>query len=74
MRWFELTGDERITQRCATARCGGQPTLRLESGGTGSNYCSGCAVQIARMEYRARESNREIDELEKIFGIDQLSS
>lgn len=39
--WFELKGDARL-QRCATEGCGGQPTWRLECGGIGSNYCSGC--------------------------------
>lgn len=44
--WFELKGDERITQRCATEGCGGQPTWRLEADGVGSNYCSGCKAKI----------------------------
>lgn len=44
--WFELTGDERITRRCATENCGGQPTWRLEAGGVGADYCSGCREQI----------------------------
>jgi hypothetical protein len=43
--WFNLTGDERLG-RCATEGCGGQPTFRLEAGGIGSNYCSGCREQI----------------------------
>lgn len=42
MPWFELKGDERIMQRCASDNCGGQPTWRLEADGVGSNYCSGC--------------------------------
>lgn len=46
MSWFELKGDGRIMQRCATQGCGGQPTLRLEAEGVGSNYCSGCAEKI----------------------------
>lgn len=46
MDWFKLTGDERITQRCATLGCGGQPTWRLEAEGVGSNYCSGCREKI----------------------------
>jgi hypothetical protein len=48
MPWFKLTGDARITQRCATENCGGQPTERFEGGGYGSNYCSGCRAQIER--------------------------
>lgn len=43
--WFELKGDERL-KRCATDRCGGQPTWRLEADGVGSNYCSGCKARI----------------------------
>ena len=43
--WFELKGDARLG-RCATARCGGQPIFRLEAGGVGSNYCSGCRASI----------------------------
>lgn len=43
--WFALTGDARLG-RCATDHCGGQPTWRLESGGVGSNYCSGCKEGI----------------------------
>lgn len=44
--WFELKGDERITQRCASDDCGGQPTFRLEAAGVGANYCSGCKAKI----------------------------
>jgi hypothetical protein len=47
--WFELKGDERL-KRCATEGCGGQPTWRLEHGGTGSNYCSGCKERIGRFQ------------------------
>lgn len=43
--WFRLTGNERLG-RCATDRCGGQPTSRFEGGGVGSNYCSGCRAKI----------------------------
>jgi hypothetical protein len=43
--WFELKGDSRLG-RCATEGCGGQPTWRLEAGGCGSNYCSGCKVRL----------------------------
>lgn len=45
MTWFNLTGDERLTQ-CASEGCGGQPTFRLEADGIGSNYCSGCKAKI----------------------------
>lgn len=45
MAWFKLGNDERL-KRCATDRCGGQPTWRLESDGVGSNYCSGCKERI----------------------------
>jgi hypothetical protein len=52
--WFQLKGDER-TQRCATERCGGQPTWRMESGGVGSNYCSGCKARIEDDNAHCRE-------------------
>lgn len=45
MPWFKLSGDERLG-RCASEGCGGQPTSRLEAGGVGSNYCSGCRAKI----------------------------
>ena len=47
-RWFDLTGDARLSA-CATEGCGGQPTKRLEAEGVGSNYCSGCAAKIASL-------------------------
>ena len=43
--WFGLKGDERLKQ-CASEGCGGQPTWRLEAGGVGSDYCSGCKDKI----------------------------
>lgn len=46
MTWFKLTGDERLTQRCATDDCAGQVTERLEADGVGANYCSGCRAKI----------------------------
>lgn len=46
MPWFPLKGDERITGRCASDGCSGQPTWRLEAGGIGSVYCSGCMETI----------------------------
>lgn len=49
--WFDLRGDERIAQRCATEGCGGQPTSRLEAGGVGSNYCSGCRAKIEKPHF-----------------------
>ena len=49
MAWFELKGDARLG-RCTTEGCGGQPTSRLEAGGVGSNYCSGCRTAIERLE------------------------
>lgn len=49
MAWFELRGDARLG-RCASEGCGGQPTYRLESGGVGSDYCSGCKATIERLE------------------------
>jgi hypothetical protein len=58
--WFDLKGDARLGE-CATDGCGGQPTLRLEAGGTGSNYCSGCAASIRAL---TTPPAREISEAE----------
>ena len=52
MPWFELKGDERIRERCASEGCPGGPTYRLEAEGIGSNYCSGCKAMIE--EHAAR--------------------
>ena len=52
--WFELTGDQRLG-RCATEKCGGQPTFLLESEGVGSNYCSGCKERIDRDNAHCRQ-------------------
>ena len=46
MPWFKLSGDDRITKRCASAECAGQPTWRLEAHDVGSDYCSGCKDKI----------------------------
>lgn len=48
--WFKLSGDARLG-RCTTEGCGGQPTERLEAGGTGSNYCSGCRAKIENCDH-----------------------
>lgn len=48
--WFELKGDQRLTMRCATKDCGGQPTWRLEAGGVGSYYCPGCKAKLAWLD------------------------
>jgi hypothetical protein len=50
--WFKLTGDKRLGA-CTSEGCGGQPTWRLESGGVGSDYCSGCKEVIERGQERA---------------------
>lgn len=49
MTWFKLRGDARLG-RCTTDGCGGQPSDRLEAGGVGSDYCSGCREEIERAE------------------------
>lgn len=43
--WFERSGDKRLGI-CTTDDCMGQPTWRMEAGGVGSNYCSGCKERI----------------------------
>lgn len=52
--WFALAGDERITKRCATKDCGGQPTWRLEADGVGSDYCSGCKLTVSEQDAMRR--------------------
>lgn len=56
--WFELTGDERIMKRCATEDCGGQPTWRLEAGGIGSDYCSGCKAKIDNLSQSGCDAHK----------------
>ncbi len=59
MTWFKLGGDSRLGA-CATDRCGGQTTWRLEADGVGSNYCSGCKEKIERTSVsRHNEFNPE---------------
>lgn len=73
--WFKLTGDARLG-RCTTDGCGGQPTSRLEAGGVGSDYCSGCRATIEAAEdvRDATEAMKEpgrvtLDELKiELFG------
>lgn len=45
MTWFKLSGDSRLN-KCASEDCFGQQMWRLEAGGVGSNYCSGCKERI----------------------------
>ena len=65
MAWFKLKGDERLG-RCTFEGCGGQPTYRLEVGGVGSNYCSGCratiegAIEAERTLMRECSDDRDI--------------
>lgn len=56
--WFDLKGDARHG-RCASEGCGGQPTWRLEAGGVGSNYCSGCKDRMEK-PIQSPEERREI--------------
>lgn len=49
--WFDLKGDERISERCATDGCCGQPTSRLETDGVASVYCSGCRAKIEKPNF-----------------------
>ena len=46
MQWFDIPTEHRAGRECASAGCGEQATARLEAGGVGSNYCSGCRAQI----------------------------
>ena len=56
---FQITDDRRITERCATERCGGQVTHRFEGGGVGSYYCSGCIEKIAELIAIARSQSHD---------------
>lgn len=56
--WFKLTGDARLG-RCSSEGCGGQPTWRLEAGGVGSNYCSGCHVEISNPSVFQNQTNSQ---------------
>lgn len=59
MNWFQLKGDARLG-RCASQKCGAQPTWRLEAGGTGSDYCSGCKEKIDRLRVKAEKLDRDL--------------
>lgn len=59
-QWFDLSGDARLGS-CATEGCGGQPTKRLEAGGVGSNYCSGCAAKITALPATALPDGMEVE-------------
>lgn len=61
MTWFKLTGDERITFRCATDNCAGQVTERLEADGVGANYCLGCRAKIETAARRAASRDRMVE-------------
>lgn len=62
--WFELKGDKRLC-RCTTENCGGQPTWRLESGGIGSDYCSGCKDNIDHLCDHERHAEFERHERQR---------
>lgn len=66
-QWFDLTGDARLG-RCATEGCGGQPTARLEAGGVGSNYCSGCAASIRALTERQGEAHPDDIAVDRFAG------
>ena len=57
--WFELKGDKRLGI-CMSENCGGQPAWRLEAGGIGSDYCSGCKEAIERLQVQAEAVDREL--------------
>lgn len=65
--WFELKGDARLG-RCATERCGGQPTSRLESDGIGSNYCSGCRAKIEGTEMTGQKARMTMAQMQARDG------
>lgn len=72
--WFELKGDKRLGA-CTSEGCGGQPTCRLEAGGMGSDYCSGCKAKIESFaevcKMSPEEAAREVAMAEWQNGIHQ---
>lgn len=66
--WEQLTADLSEARECASMNCNGVPVVRFEAGGVGSDYCAPCARRIERMRVRSIESNRQIDDLEAVFG------
>ena len=66
--WMPLRLGERMTRLCASKECGRLPDFHFEHGGVGSDYCTECAQRIERMRIKSAETNREIDELERLFG------
>lgn len=60
--WFELKGDERLTRRCSTDKCGGQPTWKMEYLGVGSYHCSGCKVLIEGLAADCAALDRPLNE------------
>lgn len=67
MPWFELKGDERLST-CATEGCGGQQTWRLEAGGIGSNYCSGCKAKIEAFQIFTDEQNAKFRAQDALYN------
>lgn len=63
MMWFDLRGDARLG-RCTSEGCGGQPIFRLESGGVGSDYCSGCRANIDRLFAASEAAKRDLTQTE----------
>lgn len=66
--WTALPTYEQTSGECASLDCHERPAVAFEAGNVVSVYCPDCARRIERMRDRAAESNREIDELERIFG------
>ena len=66
--WEQLEADVADDARCTSMQCSNVPVVRFVAGGVGSLYCAPCARRIERMRIRSIESNREIDELEAVFG------
>jgi hypothetical protein len=65
--WTKLPRYEQRGE-CASLGCGEPPAVSFEAGNVVSVYCPECARRIERLRARSVESNREIDELEAIFG------
>lgn len=65
--WRELPKYEQRGE-CASADCRDAPAVAFEAGNVVSVYCPECARKIERMRASSAESNRQIDELESIFG------
>jgi hypothetical protein len=68
MTWTSIPPALGFKRRCASKDCDRYPVAHFEHSGVGSDYCLPCSQRIERMRIKSTETNREIDELERVFG------